>query len=354
MRQDLLLELVLSGRPDLVVSFAQPNPELLAAIRKVNAKFDTGPSGLLAACAHEDSDGVLIAISGMAGLAPALKTLELGRPLIMGCKEAMVGGGQLLMHQAKLANQKIRPLDSEHTAAAILIDMAGGSDQIDRLILTGSGGSLRDVSQENQRYIPVTKVLTHPVWRMGPKITVDSATMINKAMEVIAASILFDMHWQNIDVLLDPTAKVHAAAITKQGEALALVNPPDMRIPVSWALGLEIADDSVHTGADAFAIIESLIPLNPAQRSVVELGHQVLELGGTAPMAFVAADEVAVSAFLDGHITVDQIVTLIKKTMDTVGPQAAKRSPLDDLALKSTENGAKLVISGLLEDDFPA
>lgn len=355
-RQDVLAGLVRAVRPSLVACREAPRGDLAQAIDEVGALIALGAQGLEAAATHPDVDGVLVAVSGMDGLAPARAALRSGRPLIMGCKEALVGAGLLLTHEARQAGLPIRPLDSEHAAAAMLIEAAGGIDAVDELIVTGSGGSVRDIEPAEQAHLPLARVLAHPVWRMGPKITVDSATMINKAMEVVEASVLFGLPSERIGVLLDPTARVHAALRTRDGCPWAFVGPPDMGVPVRRALG--IADPEalagILRGPSAQAALAALAPPGPVQSAVVDLGHRVLALGGTAPMALVAADEVAVAAFLAGVIPVNRIAELVAQTLDVVGEQAAQRSALDPAALELTARAAELVVSGLLGDDFPA
>jgi 1-deoxy-D-xylulose-5-phosphate reductoisomerase len=355
-RQDVLAGLVRAARPRLVACRETPRGDLARAIEAVGAQYAVGQEGLEAVAAHPAADAVLVAVSGLDGLAPARAAIRAGRPLVMGCKEALVGAGALLTHEARRAGVPIRPLDSEHAAAARLIEAAGGVDAVDELIVTGSGGPVRDVDPGDLPLLPMARVLAHPVWRMGPKITVDSATMLNKALEVVEASVLFGLPPERIGVLLDPTARVHAVLRTRDGRPWAFVGPPDMAVPVRRALGIPDpdADAGILEGPAAREALASLVPLSPFQEDVVDLGRRALALGGTAPMALVAADEVAVSAYLAGRIPITRVAALVARTLDVVGEQAAARSSLDLAALELTAHAAELVVSGLLEDDSPA
>ncbi len=344
------------ARPQLVACQEEPRGDLTQAIADVGAEFRLGAKGLEAVATHLAADAAVVAVSGLGGLGPSYAAIRSGRPLVMGCKEVLVGAGDLLVHEARCAGVSIRPLDSEHAAAAILIDAVGGVDAVDELILTGSGGSVRDVDPEDRAGLSMARVLAHPVWQMGPKITVDSATMINKALEVVEASVLFGLPSERISVLLDPAARVHAAVRTRDGHFWAFVGPADMAVPVRQSLG--IADPSLQAsvleGHAAREALASLVPPSAAQEAVINLGHRALALGGTAPMALVAADAVAVTAYLAGQIPITRVAPLVMQTLDVVGDQAAARSALDPAALDVTAKAAELVASGLLEDDAPA
>jgi 1-deoxy-D-xylulose-5-phosphate reductoisomerase len=355
-RQDVLAEWVRMARPQLVGCLDEPRGDLAQAIAEVGAEFSVGPEGQEAVARHPAADAVVVAVSGLDGLEPARAVIRSGRPLVMGCKEALVGAGVLLVHEAARAGVPIRPLDSEHAAAALLIDAVGGVDAVDELVLTGSGGSVRDVDPADRAGLPIARVLAHPVWQMGPKITVDSATMINKALEVVEASVLFGLPPERIGVLLDPSARVHAAVRTRDGRMWAFVGPADMAVPVRRALGIDdpAVAAGILEGAAAKEALASLVAPSAAQEAVIDLGRRVLGWGGTAPMALVAADAVAVAAYLAGAIPVTRVVPLVAETLDAVGQQAAARSCLDAEALALTASAAELVAQGLVEDDAPA
>lgn len=355
-RQDALAEWVRMARPRLVACLDEPRGDLARAIAEAGAEFTVGPEGQEAVATHPAADGVVIAIAGLDGLAPARTVIRSGRPLIMGCKEALVGAGALLVHEAALAGVPIRPLDSEHAAAALLIEAVGGVDAVDELVLTGSGGSVRDVDPAEWARLPIARVLAHPVWQMGPKITVDSATMINKALEVVEASVLFGLPPERIGVLLDPSARVHAAVRTRDGRTWAFAGPADMAVPVRQALGIEdpTVQGGILQGAAAGEALAALVAPSATQEAVIDLGRRALALGGTAPMALVAADAVAVAAYLAGAIPVTRVAPLVGETLDAVGQQAAARSCLDPVALAVTAGAAELVAHGLLGDDAPA
>jgi 1-deoxy-D-xylulose-5-phosphate reductoisomerase len=288
---------------------------------------------------HPGADGVIVAIGGLAGLDVSLAAARSGRVLVMGCKEALVAAGDLLMREVRDNGSSLRPLDSEHVAAQALMDLAGGRDRVARLVLTGSGGSVRDVAPDMRAGLDVARVLNHPVWRMGPKITVDSATLVNKALEVVEAGVLFGLDADRIAVALDPTARIHAAVETVDGGYLVFVAPPDMAIPVGLALGHDPHDEIVILeGHPAREAIARLGALDPEQESVVNLGRDAQRLGGTAAMVLVAADEVAVEAFLDGRLSLPGVPDVVRRTLDIVGSWAACLDPLsrDDLNRTAT------------------
>lgn len=297
----------------LTVSFlGAPSPDLALAIRQTGTRRVTTATEALI-----DADGAVVVSSGPDGSGPMLEAVARGMPVAAGNKETLVAYGQMIF-SSWVGNRPpdVRPVDSEHAAASHLIEAMPGGAEGKRLIITGTGGAVRDVLPRLRAELSPSRVLRHPVWKMGAKITVDSATLVNKALEIVEASILFRIPGDRISVLFDPDARIHAA-IESDGDVAAFSGPANMAGPVRMALGMPgLAGASILVGDDARMAIGSLAVPDPFSKRAMDLGHTVLARGGCSPMVLVIADEAAVRSFLAGRMRFGDIVPFIEDTLD--------------------------------------
>ncbi|ACZ84952.1 1-deoxy-D-xylulose-5-phosphate reductoisomerase [Streptosporangium roseum] len=306
-RVDLLARQAAEFRPD-AVAVADPSAvpalrEALAA-RGVTARVLAGPEGVAEAAAWP-SDTVLNGITGALGLTSTLAALEAGRVLALANKESLIIGGPLVKRLAKPG--QLLPVDSEHAALAQCLWAAGptGPDAsaVRRLIVTASGGPFRGRSRAELTDVTPEQALAHPTWSMGPVITVNSATLVNKGLEVIEAHLLFDIGFDRITVVVHPQSVVHSMVEFVDGSVIAQASPPDMRLPIALALGWP---DRVAGAAPTVDWTRSSTwtfdPLDDEAFPAVALARQVGSAGGTAPAVYNAANEVCVEAFLAGRL----------------------------------------------------
>jgi 1-deoxy-D-xylulose-5-phosphate reductoisomerase len=285
-----------------------------------------GPEGLVRLVLESDADLVLNALVGSAGLGPTVATLGEGIDLALANKESLVVGGELVTQLAEATGAQLIPVDSEHSALHQLI--AGERPgTIDRLVVTASGGPFRGRSRAELGGVSVASALRHPTWAMGGKITIDSATLMNKGLEVIEAHHLFGTPYERIDVVVHPQSIVHAYVVLADGAALAHLGHPDMRVPISYALHFpERVDvpavrplDLAEVGALTFE------PVDLDAFPCLRLARDAARAGGTAPCVLNAANEVAVHAFLDGRLGFLGIAAVVEATLERL-PAAPVRA----------------------------
>ena len=266
-----------------------------------------------AALAAAPADVVLNAVAGAAGLLPTLAALEAGTVVALANKESLIIGGPLVKERA--APGQIRPVDSEHSALAQCL-MGGRSDEVERLVLTASGGPFRGWDATRLASATPEQALAHPTWSMGPLVTINSATLVNKGLEIIEAHLLFDVPFERIDVVVHPQSVVHSMVEFVDGSTLAQASPPDMRLPIAWALGWPDRVPSAAPGCDwTRAASWEFWPLDDEAFPAVGLARTAGSAGGTAPAVFNAADEVAVAAFLEGRLPFTGIVATISEVL---------------------------------------
>ena len=299
-------------------------PELEAALRGTDCRAAAGEEALVEA-ATGDADLVMAAIVGCAGLAPTMAAVEAGKTVALANKEALVTAGDLMTDAAAKSGARLLPVDSEHNA--IFQSLAGGNiDQVSRIILTASGGPFRTSSAEEIRAATPAQAVAHPNWSMGAKISVDSATLMNKGLELIEAHYLFGLPSERIDILIHPQSVIHSLVEYVDGSVLAQLGSPDMRIPIAYALAWP---DRMPTPAQRLNLAdiarldfgEPDLERFPALR----LAREALEAGGSAPAVLNAANEVAVATFLDGRIQFPDISRLVESALqenDRPGPQS--------------------------------
>ena len=282
---------------------------------------DAGPSCLVQAAIRPDVDIVVNAVVGFAGLEATLAALRAGKRVALANKESLVVAGALVRRAAAEGGGELVPVDSEHSA--VLQCLAGRNTPMRRLILTASGGPFRDWPAERVLAASVPDALNHPTWRMGHKITVDSATLANKALEVIEAHHLYGLDFSRIDVVVHPQSIVHAFVEFCDGSVLSQLGFPSMELPILYAL--THPDRVSDQGIRAFDPVSAgALTFEPIRRDVFrafELGVGAGEAGGTAPAVFNAANEVAVEAFLAGRIAFGRIPEIIEATLADHAPE---------------------------------
>ena len=316
----LLDKQVESFAPDVVaVADKKAAQELKRRIGKKRASLLTilsGQDGIADAAAYEDSDFVLSAIVGAAGLIPTLSAVRSGKTIGLANKEALVMAGRILISESKKYRSKIIPVDSEHSAIFQCIE-GHRKAAIRSIILTASGGPFAERSLANMVDITPEEALKHPRWKMGKKITIDSATLMNKGFEVIEAHHLFGLPHQSIDVVIHPQSIVHSIVEFRDRSCIAQLSVPDMKGPIAYALTYPQRIDNVIDGLSLHEI-GTLTFKKPKKISFpcLSYAYLALEAGGTMPSVLNAANEVAVNAFLKGIIRFTEIPVIIKKTME--------------------------------------
>ena len=287
--------------------------EKLAGIKGV--EIHSGPAAAETLARDTEADVVLNALVGSAGLAPTLATLQAGKTLALANKESLVVGGELVLDLIKGEPERLIPVDSEHAALAQCLRGERRED-VKRVILTGSGGPFRGWTHGELAKASVKEALAHPVWQMGPKITIDSATLMNKGLEVIEAHYLFGLEYSQIHVVIHPEGIVHALAEFRDGSMTAQFAVPDMKLPIQLALAWP---ERLPAGVGPVPLADSKLTFEPVDREAfpaIDLAHRVGELGLTFPAAMSAANEVAVMAFLEGKIALTRIVEVVTTVVD--------------------------------------
>ncbi|AVK83200.1 1-deoxy-D-xylulose-5-phosphate reductoisomerase [Lysinibacillus sp. B2A1] len=308
-------EMIEALKPELV-SVQREEDALTLAKEYPQIQFSFGEKGLVEVATHPDSTVLVNAVLGSVGLESTLAAIRMGKTVAIANKETLVTAGHLVMAEAKKYNVTILPVDSEHSA--IFQSMNGENPKnIERLIITASGGSFRDKSRDDLKHVTVADALNHPNWSMGAKITIDSATMMNKGLEVIEAHVLFDMPYDKIDVLLHRESIIHSLVEYHDTSVIAQLGTPDMRVPIQYALSYPDRMP-LHNGQRLnLAQIGQLhfqemdFKRYPALRLAYEAGRT----GGTILTAMNAANEAAVAAFLQGKITFLEIDETIERVM---------------------------------------
>ncbi len=287
--------------------------ERLTGVRGV--EMLVGPEAAERLAREVEADMVLNALVGSAGLAPTLAALESGKLLALANKESLVVGGELVMDLVKGEPERLIPVDSEHAALAQCLRGERRED-VKRVILTGSGGPFRGWTHAELAKASVKEALAHPVWQMGPKITIDSATLMNKGLEVIEAHYLFGLDYSQIHVLIHPEGLVHAIAEFRDGSMMAQLALPDMKLPIQLALAWP---ERLPSGIGPAPLTERPLTFEPVDREAfpaIDLAYRVGELGLTFPAVMSAANEVAVMAFLEGKIPLTRIVEVVTAVVD--------------------------------------
>jgi 1-deoxy-D-xylulose-5-phosphate reductoisomerase len=287
--------------------------ERLSSIRGIEVL--AGPRAAEMLARDTECDMVLNALVGSAGLAPTLAALQAGKILALANKESLVIGGELVLDLIKGEPERLVPVDSEHAALAQCLRGERRED-LKRVVLTGSGGPFRGWTRGELAKASVKEALAHPVWQMGPKITIDSATMMNKGLEVIEAHYLFGIDYSQIHVVVHPEGIVHALAEFRDGAMMAQFAVPDMKLPIQLALGWP---ERLPTGVNSVPLTDRTLTFEPVDHEAfpaIDLAYRVGGLGLTFPAVMSAANEVAVMAFLEGKIPLTRIVEVVQAGVD--------------------------------------
>ena len=293
-------------------------------------------AGVEAACevAAIDADVVCVGISGSAALLPTLAAIDRGTDIAIATKEVLVMAGELVTARAAASGARLLPVDSEHSA--LWQCLRGESPQeVARLLLTASGGPFRDRPFAELATVTVDEALRHPTWVMGPKITIDSATMMNKGLEIIEAHFLFDVPYARIEVVVHPTSTVHSCVELVDGAVMAQLGMPDMRLPIALALtgGERLPGVARPLSLEACPPLE-FEPVDPERFPAPALARTAGEMGGAAPCVLNAANEAAVAAFLAGRCGFLEIVRTVERVLDEADLPA--KPGLDDLLALDT------------------
>jgi 1-deoxy-D-xylulose-5-phosphate reductoisomerase len=313
----LLKEQILLFKPKVAVikneNFAKNLKKNLNNFNKT--KIFWGIRGLIRIATLEEVDIVVIAISGIAALLPTFEAIKGRKKIAIANKEAIVTAGEILLREAKIRNTTILPIDSEHSAIFQCLKNEE-KDNIEKIILTASGGALYNLTESALKNVSVEEALNHPTWKMGEKITIDSATLMNKGLEVIEAKWLFDIPVNKVEIVIHPQSYVHSMVQFKDGTTLAQLSDHDMKIPIQFALFYPDRVSNDYSKLD-FTKISQLTFKKPNFHKFpcIDLAYQAINSGGTMPAVLNGANEIAVNAFLNHQISLPEIPIIIQNTI---------------------------------------
>jgi 1-deoxy-D-xylulose-5-phosphate reductoisomerase len=321
--------------------------ELKSALAGTGIETAAGEAGLIEA-AQRPADWVMAAIAGAVGLKPTLAAIERGATVALANKECLVCAGALFMRRAKASGAAVLPVDSEHNAVFQALG-AGRREDVSRVILTASGGPFRTWSLDRIRAATPDQALRHPNWSMGPKVTIDSATLMNKGLEVIEAHHLFGLAPDEIEVLVHPQSVVHGLVEFRDGSVVAQLGPPDMRVPIAHCLAYPERLDGPVPRLDLAALRELTFE-NPDLTRFPALGlaRQAMVAGGAAPTVLNAADEVAVAEFMAGRLSFPGIAALVEATLEAAAKRGLLADPLSVEAALAVDHTARGLARELL------
>lgn len=351
-----LVEQCLRFAPEFAVCADSDAAQRLAAqLKTVGSQTQvlSGSEGLAQIASLPQVDQVMAAIVGAAGLFPALAAARAGKRVLLANKEALVMSGQIFIDEVRRHNAELLPIDSEHNAIfqCLPVNFAESLDEIGvrRILLTASGGPFRNASRDELARVTPAQACAHPNWRMGRKISVDSATMMNKGLELIEACWLFDTSPERIQVVVHPQSVIHSLVEYIDGSVLAQLGNPDMRTPIAHALAWPKRMASGVGGLDLFDIARlDFSEPDMGRFPCLRLAYEAMRAGGTAPAILNAANEIAVQAFLDERLSFTAIPVVIEKTLETISSREASELEVimtdDRLARGAAE---QLVVEGI-------
>lgn len=305
-------------QPEIVCVYDEEKAkELKTKISDLDIKVVSGMDGLIEVATVKSADIVLTAVVGMIGIRPTLEAIYAHKDIALANKETLVTAGHIIMREAKEYNVKILPVDSEHSA--VFQSLQGNKhSQVSKIILTASGGPFRNSTMEELKNVTVEQALKHPNWSMGRKITIDSSTMVNKGLEVMEAKWLFDVDYDQIDVVIQPQSLIHSMVEYVDGGIMAQLGTPDMKLPIQYAL---YYPDRRFLGGERvdFAKIGSITFMKPDLEKFkgFKLAYDAGRTGGTMPTIYNAANELAVSKFLNREIQYLEIADFIEQAMES-------------------------------------
>ena len=314
---DLLEKQAREFRPEIVGLWDEKlADELKDSLKDMDIRVVSGMDGLIEIAEYKTSDILVTAIVGMIGIRPTVAAIKEGKDIALANKETLVTAGHIIMPLAKEKGVSILPVDSEHSA--IFQSLQGNThDSIEKILLTASGGPFRGKSREFLKHVKLEDALKHPNWSMGRKITIDSATMVNKGLEVIEAKWLFDVAPENIQVVIQPQSIIHSMVEYKDGAVIAQLGTPDMKLPIQYAL---FYPERRYMPGDRldFTKLSSIVIETPDMDTFLGLryAYEAIGIGGSMPTVFNAANEYAVKQFLDRKIDFLDIYDIIRASMD--------------------------------------
>lgn len=317
-RIDLLEPQIHEFKPQIVVVKDEKLAEELRKRLTVKCEVLSGINGLISVAANLDYDILLGAMVGFAGLAPTLEAIKRGKRIALANKETLVVGGELVTELCKKHNSEIIPVDSEHSAIYQCL-VGENIESVNKIILTASGGPFLHLTKEDLQKVTVKDALNHPTWKMGNKITIDSASMMNKGLEVIEAHWLFGLPKGKIEVVIHPQSIIHSMVEFIDGSIKAQMGLPDMKLPIQYALGYPERLES-NFNKTCLPDIKTLTFFSPdlEKYECLKLAYQVMDAGGTAPCVLNAANEIAVDRFLNGEIKFSHIPFLINRALENI------------------------------------
>jgi len=322
----ILAEQVARYRPRVIsVVDAAARDALARLVDLSGLRVGTGPEGMVEVATHEDARTVVASAVGALGLVPTYRALEAGKDVALANKETLVMAGALMLAQSKAKGGRLLPIDSEHCALHQCLD-GRGPEEVRRLVLTASGGPFRNRARESFDRITREEALRHPTWSMGPKITIDSSTLMNKGLEVIEAHWLFGVPPAQVEVLIHPQSIVHSMVEFVDGTVLAQLGVTDMRLPIQYALSYPERWAAAIPGMDFSRGMHLEFDLPDHERfPCLGLAYKALAAGGSACAVLNAANEEAVAAFLDGRIPFNAIPESVREVLDDHSSAAVSR-----------------------------
>jgi 1-deoxy-D-xylulose-5-phosphate reductoisomerase len=347
-----LLEQARRFRPAAVaVTDESPDASLVQELRATGAEVYVGPEGMEQLVARPDVDVVLASVVGAAGLPAVLAAVRAGKTLALANKESLVVAGSLLVPEARRRGVAILPVDSEHSAIFQAMQ-CGRLEEVSRVILTASGGPFRNAPAETIENATLEDALKHPTWRMGSKITIDSATMFNKALELIEACWLFDLPPEKVEVVVHPESVVHSMVEFVDGSVIAQLSPPDMRTPIQYALTYpERRAGRARRLNSGEPFNWTFQPPDPERFPALRLAYDVARMGGTAGAVLNAANEAAVAAFTIGEVPFGEISRLVELTIDRHRVRLQQNPTLSDLM--EADRWARETVRSAIGNDRP-
>jgi 1-deoxy-D-xylulose-5-phosphate reductoisomerase len=351
---DVLYEQCLAHSPEVVVIVdEQKATEFKTKIENspiANLRILSGANALIEVATLPNVDSVMAAIVGAAGLLPTLAAAEAGKTILLANKEALVMSGDIFMNAVTKSGAQLLPIDSEHNAIFQCMPAAyqtGASAKgVRRILLTASGGPFRTMPLDELSQVTPAQAVAHPNWDMGKKISVDSATMMNKGLEMIEACLLFNLKPEQIQIVIHPQSVIHSMVDYVDGTVLAQMGCPDMRIPIAHALAYPERFESGATPLDIFAVKHmDFEPADLQRFPCLRLAYEAIQTGGTMPTILNAANEIAVEAFLNEQIRFTDIPVVIEKTMQEIPMQIA-----DSLeTILATDTHARTVANQIIQ-----
>jgi 1-deoxy-D-xylulose-5-phosphate reductoisomerase len=345
---DLLREQIEAFSPLMVSVAEEQTAEKLKALLPASSRTEIvwGQEGNEEVASLQDVDMVVSAIVGAAGLLPTLAAIRSGKDIALANKETLVMAGRLIMEEVKKQQVRLLPIDSEHSAIAQALE-AGRKEDVSRIILTASGGPFLNLEKESLWQVTPEQALLHPNWDMGRKISIDSATLMNKGLEVIEAFWLFDVALEKVEVLVHPQSIVHSLVEYVDGSVMAQLGIPDMRVPISYALSYP---ERLPTGLSRLNLTQcsnlSFSEPDTQRFPALQTAFEACRIGGCTPAVLNAANEVAVEAFLDGKLKFPQISKVVAETIARMD----YKEDTDIETILETDRMARIESAAVLQD----